>query len=83
MFPSLSKTSLKVRKVVRPKSKALARCVLRLTLYAVDFLMQAHRQNNLIIYLRQIRKSSNLAKSISGITTIKYCFTLVSHHIKF
>ena len=37
----------------------------------------------LIIYLRQIRKSSNLTKSISGIVRIKYCFTLVSHHMKF
>ena len=80
MFSSLIKTLLKVRKVVRLKSNALARCVIRLTFYAVNFIMQAHRQRTLIIYLRQIRKSSNLTKSISGIVMIKYCFTLVSHH---
>ena len=76
-------TLLKMRKVVRPKSKALARCVLRLTFYAVNFMMQPHRQRTLIIYLRQIKKSSNLTKSISGIATIKCCFTLVFHHMKF
>ena len=80
MFPLPIKTLLKMRKVVRPKSKALARCVLRLTFYAANFTMPAHRQRTLIVYLCQIRKSSNLTKSISGIATIKYCFTLVSHH---
>ena len=37
MFPSPIKTLLKMAKVVRPRSKALARCVLRRTFYAVNF----------------------------------------------
>ena len=78
MFPLPIKTLLIMRKVVRPMSKALVRCVLRLTFYAVNFTMQAHRQRTLIIYLRHMRKSSNLRKSISKITTIKCCFTLIS-----
>ena len=46
-------------------------------------LYDASSQRTLIIYLRQIRKSLNLMKSFSGIATIKYCFTLVSPHMKF
>ena len=46
MFPLPIKTSLKMRKIVRPKSKVLGRCVLRLTFYAVNFMMQAHRQRS-------------------------------------
>lgn len=77
-------------KVVRLKSKALARCVLRLTFYVVNFMMQAHRQRTLIIYLRKkviefdeeyFRNSDNKVLFYTGLPSyeiLNFVFELVS-----
>ena len=77
-------------KVVRLKSKALARCVLRLTFYVVNFMMQAHRQRTFIIYLRKkviefdeeyFRNSDNKVLFYTGLPSyeiLNFVFELVS-----